>query len=203
MFRVLFELVDDSKYRNSTRKMLDQEFNGYGYMKRVYGIEHMPDLATVVKLSITDTLTKAYSRIVFDSFVTEEIKQSIRYHAPLTFIIFSIDGFKAINKEYGHLVGDQVLKELADVVRKYIRTSDMLFRWFADEFLIVTPHTDVNGAKKMVESLAETISTHDFRTVGRLTCTFALLQFDGKNSDTKEIVLQLEDRLEEHRSMRA
>ncbi len=179
IFKMIADMMfSDDLTSNEVKERLDQEFNGYGYMKRVYGVEHMPEMATIVKLSITDTLTKAYNRLAFESFLEEEVNKTKRYKTPLTLVIFGIDYFRKINNEHGSLIGNFVLIELADLVKKEIRTTDMLFRWNGDEFLVIVPHTDVEGAEIMIGKLKDKIKNFDFNTIGNtLNCSFANVEY--------------------------
>lgn len=198
IFKMIAEMMTgDDLTDNEVRERLDQEFNGYGYMKRVYGIEHMPQMATIIKLSITDTLTKAYNRLAFESFLEEEISKTKRYKAPLTLVIFGIDYFRKINHDHGSLIGNFILIELADLVKKEIRTADMLFRWNGDEFLIIVPHTDKEGANIMIGKLKEKIADFNFNTIGNtLSCSFGVVEYDP-NIDSHDFVKSAEDALHE------
>lgn len=177
---------------NESRHAMDQEFEGYGYMKRVYGIDRLPDVATVAKLSITDTLTSAYNRLAFESFITSEISKANRYKSPLTTVLLGIDGFKQINSEQGHMVGNFILQELADLLKNYIRTSDMLFRWGGDEFLILMPHTDMNGAGTAIAKIEELIAVHDFNGVHDIQCTIIAQQY-SKAESLDTYIMHFED----------
>jgi diguanylate cyclase (GGDEF)-like protein len=200
IFRVLSELMSDDNV--SARASLDQEFDGYGYMKRVYGIEHMPDVATIAKISITDTLTKAYNRFAFEPFLEEEINKSKRYKYPVTFVILCIDYFKSINYEHGSLVGDFILIELTNLIKNSVRKSDMLFRWNGDEFLIITPHTNLEGTSIMINNIKESISSFNFNTVkNSISCSFGLVEYNYTDSPSK-IVQRLENELNKSKSAR-
>jgi|GEM_PF-2985664 len=192
IFRIITELVSDTNY--SARESLDQEFDGYGYMKRVYGIEHMPDTATITKVSITDTLTKAYNRFAFEPFFEEEIHKAKRYKHSLSLVILGINYFRSINHDYGSVVGDFILIELADLVRDKIRTSDMLFRWNGDEFLIITPHTDKEGINIMIKNLKEDIDKFHFNNVGNISCSFAHVEYNYSDAPAV-LIKKLEDEL--------
>lgn len=200
IFKVIAELITDTGFLdNDAKNRLDQEFNGYGYMKRVYGIEHMPDIATVVKLSITDTLTKAYNRLAFESFLEGEIAQSRRYKAPLSLVIIDIAGFKKINREYGNLTGNFILIELANLLKSRIRVTDMLFRWNGDQFLIIVPHTNLEGVKVMIDKIGESIRDFEFNSVNNISCNFAYIEYSNE-SDTYEFIHKLESELDRVKS---
>jgi diguanylate cyclase (GGDEF)-like protein len=70
-----------------------------------------------------------------------EIARSLRLSLPLTGIMIDIDHFKRVNDNYGHLVGSRVLKEMADVIKKCLRKSDIAIRYGGDEFVLILPET--------------------------------------------------------------
>ena len=72
-------------------------------------------------------------------------------------IIFDLDHFKQINDTFGHNVGDKVLKEVARIVRKNLRNTDIFARWGGEEFIILLPNTDLKGAKSVAEKLRRAI----------------------------------------------
>lgn len=195
MFRLLIELFENSKYKNSTRDYYDQEFDGYGYMKRVYGIEHMPDEKTVMKLSITDTLTDTYSRMVFEYFTQEEIEISKRYNSNLSLLMISIDFFKNINRKYGYIAGDSLLSEIAKIIKQFTRSTDMIFRWAGDEFVIVAPHTDIGGITSVGKKLKEYVNNHHFKDMENISISYVSMQYINTEleiliHDLEELMLQ-------------
>lgn len=193
IFKILKELIAEDN-SISARDSLDQDFDGYGYMKRVYGIEHMPDISTIAKVSITDTLTKAYNRFAFEPFLQEEINRVNRYRYKLSLVILCIDYFKRINYEYGSFIGDMILIEFANIIKGSIRRTDMLFRWNGDEFLVILPHTDVSGATQMVNNIKKIIEEFEFNSVKGVSCSVGIVEFNG-NDSTAKLIQKLENEL--------
>ena len=110
-------------------------------------------------LSITDPLTGTYNRGYLTERLPQEIKRAKRYSRALSIIICDIDHFKNVNDTYGHLVGDEVLKDFAQCIRHSIRHDvDWMARYGGEEFLIVLPETEVNGATAMAERLRGELS---------------------------------------------
>jgi len=91
------------------------------------------------KLATRDLLTGLYNRNFFNETIVRDIKKAERLKEKLSFVIIDIDSFKHINDTYGHLHGDGVLRECADLLKKCSRKSDFLCRYGGDEFMIVTP----------------------------------------------------------------
>lgn len=91
-----------------------------------------------------------------------------------------IDNFKDVNDTHGHLIGDEVLKEFADIIRTSVRKIDIVGRWGGEEFMIILPLTDVNGAQILAEKLRAKISEFKFTGVGNLTASFGVAETRGE-----------------------
>ncbi len=105
-------------------------------------------------LSVTDPLTKVFNRGYINSHLPVEISRACRYQRPLSLIMCDIDHFKKINDTYGHLAGDSVLMNFADILKINTRINiDWLARYGGEEFLIILPETGVNGAEIVAERL--------------------------------------------------
>jgi diguanylate cyclase (GGDEF)-like protein len=133
--------------------------------------------------AIIDELTKTYNKTYFNMYIAQEINRSERYHHELSLIIADIDYFKKVNDNYGHLVGDKVLKEVAQVIIQQCRVSDLVARWGGEEFVILLPETDLENGKLVAERICQAIATHTFEEVQHLTMSFgvATLATDGNN----------------------
>jgi len=109
-----------------------------------------------------DPLTGALLRPNFETRVHQEIERARRYNKNLTLIVLDLDHFKSINDTYGHFRGDEVLKELVARLHSCIRTSDMLFRYGGDEFVMLLPNTPKDQALVLGVRLVETIKSSEF-----------------------------------------
>jgi diguanylate cyclase (GGDEF)-like protein len=105
-----------------------------------------------------DALTGALNRRVLDAILNAELSRSARYGRPFSFVMFDLDHFKRFNDNYGHAAGDLVLKSVADTVRKAIRSSDALYRYGGEEFLLLLPETAMSGALEIAEKAREAIA---------------------------------------------
>ena len=88
-----------------------------------------------------------------------EIQRSKRYGHPLSLLLLDIDHFKRVNDTFGHPVGDQVLREVANCVRAAIRITDSLTRWGGEEFLVLMPNTDLSNSIMLAERIRERVAT--------------------------------------------
>jgi diguanylate cyclase (GGDEF)-like protein len=110
------------------------------------------------RLAITDPLTNLYNRRGIYELGRREIERSRRFGRPLTAIMFDLDSFKQVNDRYGHNIGDQVLRSVADRVNRNIREVDILGRLGGDEFVIILSETDLFTATNMAERLRKIIA---------------------------------------------
>ena len=97
-------------------------------------------------MASTDSLTKLYNRRYFYKISESIIDLALREQTPTSIMMLDIDNFKKINDNYGHKVGDEVIKVVAKVLLKLSRKSDIVSRWGGEEFLVLLPNTDADGA---------------------------------------------------------
>lgn len=148
----------------------------------------------IVKLSITDKLTQIYNRLKLDETLKREFERSKRSDQPYSVIIIDIDYFKLVNDNYGHQMGDQVLVEFARMLRENIRMIDTIGRWGGEEFLVILPETDEEGALSLAEKLRDIINKHSFGRVGPITASFGVaISADDINED--ELITRADEAL--------
>ncbi|MBN1551857.1 sensor domain-containing diguanylate cyclase [bacterium] len=114
------------------------------------------------ELSITDELTGIYNRRYFRQRLEREVTRSKRYKRPLTAVMIDIDHFKKYNDINGHLLGDEVLKRVAQLLENNIRKADILARYGGEEFILLLPEIDKEHAYQVAEKLRKTIEKSDF-----------------------------------------
>lgn len=139
-------------------------------------------LHQVEKMAETDTLTETYNRRKFDEVVGLEQERISRGKLPFSVIMLDIDRFKRVNDRFGHSVGDQVLKQLCDVVRHLIRQGDMLIRWGGEEFLIVLPATQLEEAGPLAKRIRQEVKAQQFPEVGEVTVSLGVAQLRREDS---------------------
>lgn len=140
------------------------------------------------KLSETDALTGLNNRMKLDSVLKMEIARLSRTDSVCSIMLLDIDYFKMINDTYGHLIGDEVLIDVAKIIKDNTRKIDTAGRWGGEEFMVVMPFTGIDGAVKLAEKLRVKISEHNFYGVGHLTASFGVAESKG-NINELELVL--------------
>jgi len=110
-------------------------------------------LATVADLASTDELTGCRVRRVLRQRTEEEIERALRCGSSLTLLMIDVDQFKAVNDNYGHVIGDQVLAAIGRILLSNVRTFDVASRLGGDEFALLLPETDVKGAVIVAERI--------------------------------------------------
>jgi diguanylate cyclase (GGDEF)-like protein/PAS domain S-box-containing protein len=127
-------------------------------------IENAQLFKEMEKLAITDSLTGLYNRRFFFAFAENEIERSKRYNKHLSIIMMDIDHFKGVNDRFGHLIGDQVLKKIADICLSILRKVDVMCRYGGEEFTVLLPETEVADAAHAAERMCTAISSLRLKT---------------------------------------
>lgn len=157
--------------------LLDRYGTTYGYMAVRQDITAQKELEIV---SVTDRLTGLYNRQKIDRVLEEERSRYSRYGEKYSIIILDIDHFKSINDTYGHLEGDRILKNIAAIVQTQIRQTDIAGRWGGEEFLVLCPHTETEGALARAEGLRRSIENADFGIERPVTASFGVAQVPAR-----------------------
>ncbi len=123
-------------------------------------------------MATTDRLTQVFNRLKFDDELKIQIEWAHSTNNTLGLIMFDLDHFKAVNDNFGHDMGDEVLKNTVNLVQQHIRKSDTLARWGGEEFMIITPLTDVFELKSITETLRGKIGQFEHQSVGPVTASF-------------------------------
>lgn len=131
----------------------------------------------LLQLAVTDSLTGLYNRLKLDQVLTDEFKRSCRYGSAFALILLDVDRFKAVNDNFGHAVGDQVLVEMGRLLKHGTRSVDVVGRWGGEEFLIICSDTEFKGAVALAEKLRQMIEGHPFPVVGQTTASFGVSTF--------------------------
>jgi polar amino acid transport system substrate-binding protein len=145
-------------------------------------------------LSITDKLTGIYNRLKLDEVMLYEKNLFDRFDRPLSIILFDIDDFKRVNDTFGHKVGDEVLQDIAKIILKNIRKTDILGRWGGEEFLIICHETDIEGALELAEKFRKVINSYNFKGIHQLSASFGVAEFK-KGDSIEKVFIKVDDSL--------
>ncbi len=115
------------------------------------------------EIASIDPLTDAYNRRYFEARILREFTRSRYRDDRLSIGMIDVDNFKSVNDSHGHLMGDVVLREIADIIRSHLRHSDILCRYGGDEFLILFPNTPQEEAILICGQIQEHIAAHVFQ----------------------------------------
>ncbi len=144
------------------------------------------------QLAITDKLTGLYNRTKLDEVLHEELARTKRNQNSFGLILLDFDYFKDINDTYGHHIGDEVLKEIAQLLTEHLRTSDKAVRWGGEEFILIYVDTEKNEVISLAEDLRQKIANHNFNTVGMKTASFGVTI--AQESDTIDTIIKRADK---------
>ncbi len=126
----------------------------------LYPLRNALQYQRMVQCARLDPLTGIQNRAALDSETERHVQLAHRHKTPLAMIVIDIDHFKNINDTYGHTFGDLVLRVLAQRVSRCMRTSDHIFRFGGEEFVLLLPSTDLDGARLLAERIRETLDAH-------------------------------------------
>ncbi len=143
------------------------------------------------KMASIDKLTDIYNRRMIDQFLQVEIEIASRHNEELSLMIIDIDHFKHVNDNYGHLVGDMVLSQLSKIISDNLRNSDIFGRYGGEEFLIICPKTNKDGAFILAEKLRIIVNDFTFDEVGHKTVSIGIAEF--QTNDTIETLFKKAD----------
>jgi two-component system cell cycle response regulator len=150
-----------------------------------------------ISRAITDGLTGLYNRHYLNAHLDNLVRQSLNNNKPLSIVIMDMDHFKQVNDTYGHDVGDQVLKQLSDIIIKSIRSADLAARFGGEEFVVLMPETDTQQASDAAERIRKTIENTPFKVtheVGELKKTVSIgVAFLNEMGDTGAALLKRAD----------
>ena len=111
------------------------------------------------RLSLVDPLTDTFNRRYMDEVLSKDLRRADRLNINLGFVMIDVDNFKAVNTKFGHLVGDQVLVEVAKVLKQTFRASDIVIRYGGDEFLVMLNDTDEEHSYMALDRLQQAVDS--------------------------------------------
>jgi two-component system cell cycle response regulator len=141
-------------------------------------------------LAQTDPLTEVLNRRALTDRLSAEMERGRRYESTVSLLLIDLDHFKRINDTHGHLVGDDVLMEIAVLLQRAVRSVDVVARYGGEEFVIVLPETGIVGATAFAERMRELIESHEFNKARgqqvNLTTSIGVAIFPAPGVETVE-----------------
>lgn len=135
------------------------------------------------ELALVDNLTNLSNRYYFDHDIEFLIRTTIRNKSKLTMLMIDLDRFKLVNDTFGHLVGDNVLKQSAQILKDSIRATDRVYRWGGEEFIVITPETSNLQASLVAEKICENFRRAHFEAIGNITVSVGVASYDADESN--------------------
>lgn len=171
--------------------IVDETKHGYLIVGRDISNELKNEMH-LTNLALKDQLTNLYNRNGFEKIIPKILLNYVKNKSDYTFVLIDIDYFKRINDNYGHPVGDIVLKEFAKLILLKIRSTDYAFRWGGEEFLVIL-NTDVKNTYNIIDFLRNEIEDYIFSNSIKLTSSFGISQL--KSADPSDTILKSDNAL--------
>ena len=156
----LGELIFTRKRRFAEQEM-EQLENLMGQL--IFPLRNAVWYQRALQAAKVDALTGAHNRAAMNEMLDREVDLAHRHQSALSVVIFDLDHFKQINDNYGHTVGDDVLRECVQCANQALRSTDTLFRYGGEEFVVLLPGVNVEGAALAAERLRSIIEKHAFK----------------------------------------
>ncbi|HIF9189790.1 TPA: sensor domain-containing diguanylate cyclase [Photobacterium damselae] len=157
----------------------DADGKKVGYISVSSDISDKKRLETI---SNKDALTGLSNRSKLNRSLEGEFQRAERYLVPFSVLLIDIDHFKSVNDKYGHLVGDNILVEVSNLLRFNVRQTDCVGRWGGEEFMIICPNTELEEAVIVAEKLRHNVDLYCFEEVKNLTISIGVTPFDSSRS---------------------
>jgi diguanylate cyclase (GGDEF)-like protein len=144
-----------------------------------------------------DSLTDLYNRRFFENIAKNTISVAKRQKTNFSSLMIDIDKFKNINDTYGHSTGDEVLKSLAGILKKFTRESDVVARFGGEEFVILLPNTDIAGAKIIADKIRLRVEGNQLQINGasiNYTISIGVSQFNETIDTLVDTILDRADK---------
>ena len=153
----------------------------------------------LAEVSVKDELTSLYNHRFLQEKMVEEFARASRYHYSLSCLMVDIDHFKTINDTHGHLVGDQVLRELGQLFVSYLRQADTVARYGGEEFVVLLPHIGYEGARILAERLRKKVMERSFGINGpsgslKISVSIGVASYPEDPVDRKDTLLFYADK---------
>ena len=149
--------------------------------------------AKLKETSFRDDVTGLYNRRFFSLRLEEEISRFRRFNHPVSVVLLDLDGFKSINDELGHAVGDETLREIAQILMKHSRGINVVSRYGGDEFAILLVETSKAGARLYADRIRQVVATFPFSHGKPVTASFGVASLPDDEATNSEDLFRAAD----------
>src|SRR3989441_6602066 len=149
--------------------------------------------AKLKETSFKDEVTGLYNRRFFSLRLEEEISRFRRFNHPVSVVVLDLDGFKTINDEFGHAVGDETLRDIGQILMKHSRGINVVSRYGGDEVVVLLVETSKAGARLYADRIRQGVSTYPFSHGQRLTASFGIAPLPAEEAQTSEDLVRAPD----------
>ncbi len=191
IFRTKSLALGDAKFSSRLERSSKDELGALIYWFNKLSDKLEGDYKQLQTLSITDKLTGLNNRTRTDQYLPNALANAIKKQQPMHLIVIDIDHFKAINDDRGHLTGDRVLQQFAEVLKSHAQEHDYIGRWGGEEFILIWAGVDGDAAFRKAVALREAIARYDFTEVTKVTASFGMTQ--AHRNDTPESIIARAD----------
>jgi len=150
-------------------------------------------LSVAARRGAMDALTGLPTRRFFDAALAREYRRALRYKQPFCLAMIDLDNFKSINDTFGHAEGDRVLRALASVMRKEVRSPDVLARYGGDEFVLLLPQTQPEDGRSIVKRMQKAARTVPLMNGAQLSFSCGIAGWTGDPEQTPSDILKQAD----------
>ena len=157
-------------------------------------IQNANYIQRVKQLAYLDGLTGIFNRRYFETRITEEIERARRYGNNMAAMIIDVDRFKSLNDDFGHLLGDEVLRQVSSLLAQQIRKTDVVCRYGGEEFVILLPQTTAEQALLVAEKLRRAVETWQFPGVSRPVTISGGVSIFPDQGNTRDQLVQAADK---------
>jgi diguanylate cyclase (GGDEF)-like protein len=149
--------------------------------------------ARLKETSFKDDLTGLYNRRFFNLRLEEELSRYRRFNHPVSVVVLDLDGFKAVNDEFGHTVGDETLREIAQILMKHSRGINVVSRYGGDEFAVLLVETSKAGARLYADRIREVVAKYPFSHGKIITSSFGVASLPDDEAGSAEDLFRAAD----------
>ncbi len=149
--------------------------------------------AQLKEFSFKDEVTGLYNRRFFSIRLEEEMQRHRRFNHPVSVVLMDLDGFKAVNDELGHAVGDETLRDISQILMKHSRGINVVSRYGGDEFVVLLVETSKAGARLYADRIRQVVSTYPFSHGKRITASFGIASLPDEEAQTSEDLVRAAD----------